>query len=161
MPCIHSEWAILDDDVGAASRGLIFFYWNTAICPTYSNDRVILCLKVEINCNDIFMRHIFWSTCNAQVIAQSRCLPSPAITANQNKYSLLMHRMKIKSPAIFFMEWIKRFCRWIYHFSISLTLVVLQRQKSLPHIGGTSIQDVVGHLDWNVTEVCSQGPNWQ
>ena len=55
-----------------------------------------------------------------------------------NKYSLLMHRIKIKSPANVFMEWIKRFCGWIYHFSISLTLVVLQRQKSLPDIGGTT-----------------------
>ena len=36
------------------------------------------------------------------------------------------------------MEWIKRFCGWIYHFSISLTLAVLQRQKSLPDIVGTS-----------------------
>ena len=43
------------------------------------------------------------------------------------------------------MEWIKRFCGWIYNFSIRLTLVVLQRQKSLPDIGGTTIQDV-GHL---------------
>ena len=43
------------------------------------------------------------------------------------------------------MEWIKRFCGWIYHFSISLTLALLQRQKSLPDIGGTTIQDV-GHL---------------
>ena len=55
--------------------------------------------------------------------------------------------IKIKSPANFFMEWIKQFCGWIHHFSISLTLVVLQRQKSLPDIGGTTIQDVVGHLD--------------
>ena len=47
---------------------------------------------------------------------------------------------------LFFMEWIKRFCGWIYHFSISLTLVVLQRQKSLPDIGGTTIQDVGCHL---------------
>ena len=45
------------------------------------------------------------------------------------KYSLLMHHIKIKSPANVFMEWIKLFCGWIYHFSISLTLVVLQRQK--------------------------------
>ena len=45
------------------------------------------------------------------------------------------------------MELIKRFCGWIYHFLISLTLVVLQRQKILPDIGGTTIQDVVGHLD--------------
>ena len=37
---------------------------------------------------------------------------------------------KLKVPLIFFMEWIKRFCGWIYHFSISLTLVVLQRQKA-------------------------------
>ena len=40
------------------------------------------------------------------------------------------------------MEWTTRFCVLIYHFSISLTLVVLQRQKSLPDIGGTTIQDV-------------------
>ena len=52
-----------------------------------------------------------------------------------------MHRIKIKSPANFFMEWIKRFCGRIYHFPISLTLVVL-RQKSLPDIDGTTIQDV-------------------
>ena len=58
------------------------------------------------------------------------------------KYSLLMHRIKIKSPA-FFLEWIKRFCGWIYHFSISLTLAVLQRQESLPDIGGTTIQDAI------------------
>ena len=56
-----------------------------------------------------------------------------------------MHCIKIKSPANFFMEWIKRFCGWIYHFSISLTLVVLQRQKTLPEIAGTTIQSV-SHL---------------
>ena len=56
-----------------------------------------------------------------------------------HKYSLLMHRIKI--PANFYMEWIKRFCGWIYHFSISLTLAALQRQKSLPDIGDTTIQD--------------------
>ena len=58
----------------------------------------------------------------------------------QDKYSLLMHRIKINSPPIFFMEWIKRFCGWTYHFSISLALVVLQGQKSLPDIGGTTIR---------------------
>ena len=52
---------------------------------------------------------------------------------------------KFKVPLMFFMELIKRFCGRIYHFSISLTLVVLQRHKSLPDIGGTTIQDV-GHL---------------
>ena len=52
---------------------------------------------------------------------------------------------KLKVPLFFFMEWIKRFYEWIYHFSISLTLAVLQRQKTLPDIGGTTIQDV-GHL---------------
>ena len=35
-----------------------------------------------------------------------------------NKYNLLMHRIKIKSRN-FFMEWTKRFCGWIYLFSIS------------------------------------------
>ena len=39
---------------------------------------------------------------------------------------------------------ITRFCVLIYHFSISLTVAVLQRQKSLPDIGGT-IQDVGCH----------------
>ena len=33
-------------------------------------------------------------------------------------------------------------CVLIYHFSISLTLAVLQRQKCLLDIGGTTIQDV-------------------
>ena len=49
--------------------------------------------------------------------------------ATNYKYSLLMHRIKIKSAANFFMEWIKRFCGWIYDFWISLTLAILQRQK--------------------------------
>ena len=40
------------------------------------------------------------------------------------------------------MEWTKRFHVLIYHFSISLTLAVLQRHKSLLDIGGTTIQDV-------------------
>ena len=47
----------------------------------------------------------------------------------EHKYSLLMHRIKIKSPANVFMERIKRFCGWIYHYSISITLMVLQWQK--------------------------------
>ena len=45
--------------------------------------------------------------------------------------------MALAGP-LFFMEWIKRFCGCIYHFSISVTLVVLQRQKSLPDIDGTT-----------------------
>ena len=40
------------------------------------------------------------------------------------------------------MEWTTRFRGWIYHLSISLTLLVLQRQKSLLDIDGTTIQDV-------------------
>ena len=40
------------------------------------------------------------------------------------------------------MEWTTRFCVLIYQFSISLTLAVLQRQKSLLDIGRTTIQDV-------------------
>ena len=52
---------------------------NTATGPKYSNHRVILRPNVEINCYDIFMRHNFWCTWNAQVIAQSQgwfgCLP--------------------------------------------------------------------------------------
>ena len=47
---------------------------------------VILRPNVEINCYDIFMRYIFWSTWNAQVIAQSRgkfrCLPSQPTRRN-------------------------------------------------------------------------------
>ena len=45
---------------------------------------------------------------------------------------------KLKVLLIFFMEWTTRFCVLIYHLSISLTLAVLQRQKSLPDICGTT-----------------------
>ena len=47
--------------------------------PRYYNGRGIR-PNVEMNCNDIFMRHIFWSTWNVKVIAQS-----PAITAPQRE----------------------------------------------------------------------------
>ena len=52
----------------------------------------------------------------------------------------------------FFMKWIKRFWGWIYYYSISLTLAVLQRQKSLPDIGGTTYhsrcQPPCSHAAW-------------
>ena len=56
----------------------IYFYWKTVTAPRYYNGRFISRPNVEMNCNDIFMQHIFWSTWNAKVIAQS-----PAITAPQ------------------------------------------------------------------------------
>ena len=52
-------------------------YLNTATGPKYSNNRVILRPNVEIN-YDILMRHIFWCTWNAQVIAQSHKAGSAA-----------------------------------------------------------------------------------
>ena len=52
-----------------------------------------------------------------------------------------MDRIKIKRPTIFY-GMNKTCCGWIYHFSISLTMVVLQQQKSLPDIAGITIQDV-------------------
>ena len=58
------------------------------------------------------------------------------------KYSLLMHRIKIKSPA-FFSGMNKTFLWVDLSFSTSLTLAVLQRQESLPDIGGTTIQDAI------------------
>ena len=48
--------------------------------PRYYNGRGISRPNVEMNCNDIFMRHIFWSTWNAKVIARS-----PAIIAPQRR----------------------------------------------------------------------------
>ena len=48
---------------------------------------------------------------------------------------------KLEVP-LFLMEWTTRVCVLIYHFSISLILAVLQRQKSLPDMGDTTIQDV-------------------
>ena len=48
--------------------------------PRYYNGRGISRPNVEMNHNNIFMRHIFWSTWNAKVIAQS-----PAITAPQRE----------------------------------------------------------------------------
>ena len=54
----------------------IFFYWKTVTGSRYYNGRGISRPNSEMNCNDIVMRHIFWSTWNAKVIAQS-----PAITS--------------------------------------------------------------------------------
>ena len=54
-------------------------YWKMVTGPRYYNGRGISRPNVEMNHNDIFMRHIFWSTWNAKVIAQS-----PAITAGRN-----------------------------------------------------------------------------
>ena len=68
------------DDVRDASRRLLYFYWKPVTGPKYFNGRAILRPNVEINCNYIFMRHIFWSTWNAKVIAQS-----PAITTANGK----------------------------------------------------------------------------
>ena len=51
--------------------------------PKYSNDRVILRQNEEINCHYIFIRHIFWMTWNAQVIAQS-----PAVPINKRKWRI-------------------------------------------------------------------------
>ena len=48
---------------------------------------------------------------------------------------------KLKVPLIFYWK-NNTFCVLIYQFSISLTLAILQRQKSLPDIGGTTIQYV-------------------
>ena len=45
------------------------------------------------------------------------------------------------------MEWIKRFCGWIYHFQSVLHWWYYNDKKRLPDIGDTTIQDVVGHLD--------------
>ena len=62
-------------------------------------------------------------------------------------YSLLMHRIKIKSPAFFFMEW--TMFLWVdlslfnqsYSGGITMT-------KNLLDIGDTTIQDVGPQLPW-------------
>ena len=72
------------------------------------------------------------------------CILSPV--ANNDGHQYRRGWLEIKSPSNFFMEWIKRFCGWIYHFSISLTLAVLQRQKSLPDIGGITYH--CSHAAW-------------
>ena len=72
-----------------------------------------------------------------------------------------MHRIKIKSPANFFYGLNKTFLWVDLSFFNSSYWWYYNDKEGLPDIGGTTIQDVVGHLDLNVTEVCSQGPNWQ
>ena len=58
-----------------------YYIFNT-VTGRYSNGRTILRPNVEINCNNIFMPHIIWSTGNAKVITQS-----PAILiANKKKW---------------------------------------------------------------------------
>ena len=118
VSCIHAEWAILGDYVPwtcpAASRRWIF-YWNIATGLNHCNDRLILRPTVEINCYEYLVRHIFWSTWNTKVIAQSRgwfrCLPSPAVTTNQKKWRIAgagrcreKHLMMIKYIAIEFVQ---------------------------------------------------------
>ena len=53
-----------------------------------------------------------------------------------------MHGIKIKSPANFLWNEQNVFVGGFISFQSDLTLAVLQWQKSLPDIGGTSIQDV-------------------
>ena len=53
-----------------------------------------------------------------------------------------MHRIKIKSPAKFLWNEQNVFVGGFISFQSALTLKVLQWQKSLPDIGGTTIQDV-------------------
>ena len=76
------------DDVRDASRRLLYYYifnWKIVTGPKYYNGRAISRPNVEMNCYDIFMRYIFWSTWNAKVIAQS-----PAITtANGKKWRIV------------------------------------------------------------------------
>ena len=55
---------------------------------------------------------------------------------------------KLKVPIFFFMKWTTRFCVLIYQCSISLTLAVLQRQKSLPDIGSTNYMSAAW-LPWD------------
>ena len=52
-----------------------------------------------------------------------------------------MHRFKIRSPAIFFMEWTKRFVGGFITFQSVLLWRYYNDKKSLPDIGGTTIQD--------------------
>ena len=47
-------------------------------------DKAVLHQNVEINCNDIFMRHIFWSTWNDKAIVQA-----PLITRSTKNGGLL------------------------------------------------------------------------
>ena len=58
-----------------------------------------------------------------------------------NMYSLLMHHIKIKSPANF-MQWTKRFVVWFISFQSVLFWWYYNDKKSLPDIGDTTIQDV-------------------
>ena len=61
-----------------------YIFWNTVTGPKYRNDRAILRPNVEMNCNDNFMRLIFWTTRNAKVIALSSAIP----TANKKKWRI-------------------------------------------------------------------------
>ena len=53
-----------------------------------------------------------------------------------------MHRIKIKSPVNILWNEQNVFVGGFISFQSALTLVVLQWHKSLPDIGGTTVQDV-------------------
>ena len=137
------QWSLLSSCLCPYFSSLITSSHWYSTSPELSTLSVFAMVLVRLNL--AVPLRVIWLTqlynCHRNMI-DHRCESITSI----HKYSLLMHRIKIKLPAIFLMGWIKRFCGWIYHFSISLTLVVLQRQKSLPDIGGATIQDVVSHL---------------
>ena len=60
-----------------------------------------------------------------------------------------MHRIKIKRRAIFY-GMNKRFCGWIYHFSIICTLAELQRQKDYRILAVLSIKMSAPLLPWGL-----------
>ena len=61
---------------------ITYFYWKTLTGPRYYNGMGISRPNVEMNCNDIFMRHL-WSTWNAKVIA-IRSVASDCLTKITN-----------------------------------------------------------------------------
>ena len=67
---------------------------------------------------------------------------SSHLTLIMNKYSLLMHCIKMKSSAKFLWNEQNIFVGRFISFQSALTVAVLQWQKSLPDISGITIQDV-------------------
>ena len=94
-----------------------------------------------------FAYNIFWRTqtlkCHLNLCRRRKLRHYNSMRFKRHKYSLLMHRMKIKSPVIFFYGMNEKFflSGWIYLFSISAYSGGITMTKSPPDIGGTTIQD--------------------
>ena len=117
------------------------WWFETQSCPLWRHRNETFCDRMELfKITEDIVRYI-------ETLRGTSCIRGVVNKKSHNHFAwvsccpklptirLFFHtlfRVNIKKtlPLFFSMEWIKRFCGWIYQFSISLILAVLQRQKT-------------------------------